>query len=159
MIRLFSLMGEWSEILELGATPPVDSFPLLKMLPEGWFGRWKTRATRVGDLMTGLYTEVLDKVEKRRKNGVNRGSFMDKVLDQNEKNGLTPSQLHFLGGVLMEGGSDTSSSLILAMVRAMMEFPEVLKRFVFPFHILRALPFLSQPLSLASYAHKPPQGP
>ncbi|KAI9166305.1 Cytochrome P450 monooxygenase patI [Paramyrothecium foliicola] len=128
MIRLFSLMEEWSEILELGATPPVDSFPLLKLVPEKLLGNWKSRAIRVGQLMTGLYTEVLEQVQERRGSGVNRGSFMDVVLDQNEKNALTPSQLHFLGGVLMEGGSDTSSSLILAMIRAMMEFPRVLDR-------------------------------
>ncbi|KAI1263582.1 cytochrome P450 oxidoreductase [Xylariaceae sp. FL1019] len=128
MIRLFSLMNEWSEILELGATPPVDSFPLLKLIPERLLGMWKSRAIGVGKLMTDLYTEVLGQVQQRRSSGLNRGSFMDRVLDENEKNELTPSQLHFLGGVLMEGGSDTSSSLILAMVRAMIEFPEVQKR-------------------------------
>lgn len=69
--------------------------------------------------MTSLY---------RHERGLNRGSFMDRVLDQNEKNGLSPSKLYLLGGVLMEGGSDTSSSLILAMVRAIMEFPDVQKR-------------------------------
>ncbi|KAI0023477.1 cytochrome P450 oxidoreductase [Xylariomycetidae sp. FL0641] len=128
MVRLFSLMNEWSEVLELGATPPVDSFPLLKLVPERFLGRWKSRATGVGKLMTDLYAEVLDQVQRRRADGVNRGSFMDRVLDQNEKNRLSLSRLHFLGGVLMEGGSDTSSSLILAMVRAMIEFPDVQKR-------------------------------
>ncbi|KAH8195801.1 hypothetical protein TruAng_010044 [Truncatella angustata] len=123
LIRLFSLLNEWSEILEFGATPPVDSFPLLKLVPEKLFGGWKSRAMGVGKLMTGLYTEVLGQVERRRENGLNRGSF-----NQNEKNALTPNQLHFLGGVLMEGGSDTSSSLILAMVRALIEFPEVQKK-------------------------------
>ncbi|RWA08996.1 hypothetical protein EKO27_g6103 [Xylaria grammica] len=128
LTRLFSLLNEWSEILEFGATPPVDSFPLLKLVPEILLGRWKSRAIGVGELMTGLYTEVLGQVRRRRESGLNRGSFMDRVLDQNEKNPLTPSQLQFLGGVLMEGGSDTSSSLILAMVRAMIEFPDVQKK-------------------------------
>ncbi|KAK8877624.1 cytochrome P450 oxidoreductase [Apiospora arundinis] len=128
MARLFSLMGKWSEILELGATPPVDSFPLLKLLPERLFAKWKSRAIEVGDLMTSLYTNVLAQVRQRRTRGVNRGSFMDGVLDQNEKTNLTESQIYFLGGVLLEGGSDTSSSLILAMVRAMIEFPDVQKK-------------------------------
>lgn len=130
MIRLFSLMDEWSQILELGATPPIDSFPLLKLVPEMFLGNWKSRAIRVGNLMTDLYTEVLDKVRQRRESGLNRASFMDRVLDQNEKNGLSQGRLLFLGGVLMEGGSDTSSSLLIAMVRAMIEFPEVQKRYV-----------------------------
>ncbi|KAI0110930.1 cytochrome P450 oxidoreductase [Nemania sp. FL0031] len=128
MIRLFSLMAEWSEILEFGATPPVDSFPFLKLVPERFLGRWMSRATRVGELMTGLYTEMLNQVQQRRQSGLDRGSFMDRVLDQNEKNGLSPSRLQFLGGVLSEGGSDTSSSLILAMVRALIEFPDVQRK-------------------------------
>lgn len=133
MIRLFSLMNEWSEILEFGATPPVDSFPLLKLIPESIFGMWKSRAIQVERLMTALYTQVLGQVKERRENGLNRGSFMDRVLDQNKEYPLTPNQLYFLGGVLMEGGSDTSSSLILAMVRAMIEFPEVQKKCVWLF--------------------------
>ncbi|KAF6798852.1 cytochrome P450 2D18 [Colletotrichum sojae] len=128
MTRLFSLMEEWSEMLEVGATPPIDSFPLLKLIPERLFGRWRSRAIHVGELMTGLYSEVLDQVQQRRARGVNRGSFMDQMLDQNGKAGLTPRQLQFLGGVLMEGGSDTSASLVIAMIRAMIDFPEVLKR-------------------------------
>ncbi|KAI1824706.1 cytochrome P450 oxidoreductase [Xylaria intraflava] len=128
LTRLFAILNDWSEILEFGATPPVDSFPLLKLVPEVLLGRWKSRAISVGNRMTDLYTQVLNQVKKRRENGLNRGSFMDRVLDQNEKNGLTQSQLQFLGGVLMEGGSDTSSSLILAMIRAMTQFPEVQKR-------------------------------
>ncbi|KAF7537126.1 hypothetical protein G7054_g3942 [Neopestalotiopsis clavispora] len=143
MTRLFSLMNEWSEILELGATPPVDSFPLLKLVPERLFGGWKSRAIRVGELMTGLYTEVLGQVEKRRENGLNRGSFMDRILDQNEKNALTPSQLYFLGGVLMEGGSDTSSSLILAMVRALIEFPEVQQKSIATWQDFSKLPYIN----------------
>lgn len=128
MKGLFSLMEEWSQILELGATPPVDSFPLLKLVPEIFLGRWKSRAVRVGELMTDLYTEILQQVKQRRESGLNRGSFMDRVLDQNGKNDLSESRLYFLGGVLMEGGSDTSSSLILAMILAMIEFPGVQKR-------------------------------
>lgn len=128
MNRLFSLMEEWSEILELGATPPVDSFPVLKLIPEIFMGKWKSKAVRVGELMTDLYTEVLGVVSQRREKGMNRGSFMDRVLEKNEKNGLSLSRLYFLGGVLMEGGSDTSSSLILAMIRAMIEFPAVQQR-------------------------------
>ena len=55
---------------------------------------------------------------------------MDMVLDQNEKNQLNENQLRFLGGVLMEGGSDTSSSLILTMIVAMTKYPAVQARSV-----------------------------
>ena len=34
MKRLYYLMDKWSLALETGATPPIDSFPLLKLIPQ-----------------------------------------------------------------------------------------------------------------------------
>lgn len=125
MARLYALMERWSLVMELGATPPVDSFPLLKLIPERLLGSWERRAREVGSMMKSLYSEVLNEVEERREQGIDRKSFMDRVLDQQHKNQLTWNELCFLGGVLMEGGSDTSSSLILAIILAMMAYPRV----------------------------------
>lgn len=121
-------MEKWSTVLETGATPPVDAFPLLKLIPQRFMGNWRSRALEVGDLMTSLYTEVLQRVYDRRSSGINKNSLMDRVLDQQEKNQFNKHQLAFLGGTLMEGGSDTSSSLILAIIQAMTEYPAVQER-------------------------------
>ncbi|MCJ1403644.1 hypothetical protein MMC11_006867 [Xylographa trunciseda] len=128
MKRLYFLMEKWSTVMETGATPPVDAFPLLKLIPQRFMGNWRSRAVEVGDLMTSLYTEVLQRVYDRRSLGIHKNSLMDRVLDQQEKNQFNEHQLAFLGGTLMEGGSDTSSSLILAIVQAMTEYPEVQRR-------------------------------
>ena len=128
MNRLYALMEKWSLVMELGATPPVDSFPLLKFIPQRFLGNWQSRAKDVGQLMTSLYSQVLREVEERRENGIDRDSFMDRVLDGQSKNQLSRNELYFLGGVLMEGGSDTSSSLILAILLAMMAYPQVQER-------------------------------
>lgn len=128
MKRLYHLMDKWSLALETGATPPIDSFPLLKLIPQGLMGNWRGRAVEVGDLMNSLYTDVLHRLYTRRNADINRDSLMDRVLDQQEVNQFNEHQLAFLGGTLMEGGSDTSSSLILAIVQAMTEYPEVQKR-------------------------------
>ena len=121
-------MEKWSLVMELGATPPVDSFPLLKLIPQRFLGNWRSRAEKVGSLMKSLYSQVLRDVEDRRERGINRDSFMDRVLDGQEKNQLSRNELYFLGGVLMEGGSDTSSSLILAILLAVMAYPNVQQR-------------------------------
>lgn len=129
MNRLYRLMEVWSAIMETGATPPVDIFPWLKLVPERFLGKYVTRAHSIGKQMETLYDDVLAKVIERRESGDRQmGTFMDKVLDQQEKIGLEPNQLRFIGGVLMEGGSDTSSSLILAIVQAMIHYPEVQAR-------------------------------
>lgn len=121
-------MEKWSLVLEFGATPPVDSFPLLKWIPQRLLDNWRSRAEEVGQLMKSLYSQVLGEVEARREKGINRESFMDRVLDGQEKNQLSRNELYFLGGVLMEGGSDTSSSLVLAIILAMMAYPNVQER-------------------------------
>lgn len=125
MNRLYHLMEEWSQIMETGATPPVDIFPWLKRFPEKFVGNYITRAKGIGKQMESLYSDILGQVIQRRGLGERINCFMDRVLDQQNKTELPPNQLRFLGGVLMEGGSDTSSSLILAIVQAMIKNPEI----------------------------------
>jgi cytochrome P450 len=118
-------------VMELGSTPPLDSFSFLKWVPELFLGKWKTRVTECRDMMNGLYFEVLQCVIDRRRNGIRKNSLMDQVLDAQEKYGFSDHQLAFMGGSMMEGGSDTSSSLILAIIQAMTLYPDVLKKYEF----------------------------
>ena len=71
---------------------------------------------------------MVSHVMQRRLKVGSRGSFLDGILDQQEKLSLTRNQLNFLCGVIMEGGSDTSSSTILAFIQAMIKFPHVQKK-------------------------------
>ncbi|KAI9777088.1 MAG: hypothetical protein M1816_004914 [Peltula sp. TS41687] len=124
----YHLAHKWTKVMETGATPPVDIYPFLKLVPERFFNNWRSRASEVGDLMEALYSELLDRVISRREQHGSKATFMDKVLDQQEKLQLTRSQLYFLGGVLLEGGSDTSSGTILAFMHAMIKWPEVQRK-------------------------------
>lgn len=130
MNRLYHLMENWSAIMETGATPPVDIFPWLKCIPESFLGSYVSHARSIGSQMSNLYADVLGRVTSRREkdSSAQIATFMDRVLDAQEKNALPPNQLRFIGGVLMEGGSDTSSSLILAIVQAMIHYPEVQRK-------------------------------
>ena len=110
------------------ATPPVDIFSFLHYVPESVFGNWRSRATNVQQEMSKLYDDMLQHVIKRREASGSKGSFLDIVLDQNDKLGLNNHQLYFLGGVMMEGGSDTSSSIIISFVQAITKWQEVQKK-------------------------------
>ena len=128
LVELYEIMKQWSLVMETGATPPVDIFPALKWVPEWLFGNWVTRSRRIGNAMDRLYSRMVSHVEYRRARPGNstRQSFIDTVMDQEQlAQNLTPNQLNFLGGVLMEGGSDTSSSIILAFIQAMINCPDV----------------------------------
>ena len=131
LVELYKIMEQWSSVMETGATPPVDIFPALKWIPEWLFGNWITRSRRIGKAMDRLYGQMLSHVKQRRAKSdhARRQSFVDSLLDQKEvAQDLTPHQIMFLGGALMEGGSDTSSSIILAFVQAMIAFPHVQKK-------------------------------
>lgn len=100
MRRLYHLIESWSAIMETGATPPVDIFPWIKYIPEKLLGSYVTRARSIGTQMSELYSDVLGRVLLRREytSETQLITFMDKVLDQQEKNELPPNQLRFIGG-------------------------------------------------------------
>ncbi|KAL5363813.1 cytochrome P450 [Aspergillus floccosus] len=123
MTRLYDMM-----LMEPGATPPVDIYPLFHYIPQKLLGNWRSRSQDVGAEMNDLYASVLDHVQKRRKLKGHQESLMDTLLDQEGKFNLNCHQLYFLGGVLMEGGSDTTSSLILAFIHAMTKWGHVLQK-------------------------------
>ena len=127
MVQLYDLMEEWSKVMETGATPPVDILPFLKYIPECVFGNWKTRSRNVGKAMDALYGKIVSRVMERRLKVGSVDSFLDGVLDQQDKLQLNRNEVNFLCGVLIEGGSDTSSSIILAFIHAMIKYPNVQK--------------------------------
>ena len=108
--------------------PPVDFYPFLKWIPQRFLGKWISRAVEVHDEMHGLYEDTLDSVKQRRQERGTKKSLMGRVLDTQEKHGLTDHQVLLLGGVAMDGGSDTSSAAILSFMKAMTCYPDVQKQ-------------------------------
>jgi cytochrome P450 family 619 len=106
----------------------VDIFPILHYVPERLFGNWRSRAADVGKAMNSLYNDMLTGLEQRRAKVGPKYSFMDRVLDQREKLDLNRHQLYFLGGTMMEGASDTSSSIIIAAMQAWAKYPETMRK-------------------------------
>lgn len=128
VVELYDIMERWSKVMETGATPPVDIFPFLKLIPESWFGNWRERSLDVGRRMKKLYGSMHSKVVTRRRTQGSKKSFIDQVLDQQEKLNFTQNQLDFIGGVLMEGGSDTTSTMMLVFIQAMVLNPAIQQR-------------------------------
>lgn len=127
-MKLYALMENWSQVMEVGNTPPVDVFPFLKLVPESLLGRWRSRALDVHKEMSELYSSWVDYVKERRASSGSRDCFLDRVLDKGEKLELNHHNLYFLMGTVMEGGSDTTSSIIIAFIHAMTKWPEVLRK-------------------------------
>jgi cytochrome P450 family 619 len=84
--------------------------------------------------MNNLYSGFLKGLRQRLAKGESRGSLMDKVLDLAESGNsrerliYSDHKLAFMGGTVIEGGSDTTASVITAFVQAMIVWPEVQKK-------------------------------
>jgi len=111
--EIYAVMQAWSRIMETGNTPPLDVWPVLKYLPDSLMNQWRRRAKKLSNNMYSLYHSLVREVRERRARGIYRDSLMDKILEEQEAPGfdkstaLSDDKLAFLGGVLMEGGSDT----------------------------------------------------
>ncbi len=68
---------------------------------------------------------MISHVIQRRLGADSRRSFLDDILDQQEKLHLNRGELNLLCGAMLEGGTDTAASTILAFIHAMIKFPHV----------------------------------
>lgn len=127
--EIYRVQDQFSEILEPGNTPPVDTFPFLKYIPASLAG-WKKRAAAVYKGQHDLYHGLLNGTKRRIANAGYVNCFMDRLLSDEEKakHGLDDEHLAFLGGVMMEAGSDSTSSTLLSFILAMVKYPHVLKK-------------------------------
>jgi cytochrome P450 len=76
-----------------------------------------------------LYDNLREAViERRTVKGKSANSILDRLLNDQEKEGLTEHQITLLAGVTTKGGSDTSASVLASFVQAMITWPEVQKK-------------------------------
>ncbi|KAJ5706838.1 hypothetical protein N7488_006639 [Penicillium malachiteum] len=124
---LYHAQERFTGILEPGSTPPIDAFPFLRSLPE-FMSPWKKEAKEIRLEQSVLYYGLLNETKARLSQKNLQPCFMEKLLASQERDGFTDEHLAYLGGVLMEGGSDTTSSTLLAFVLAMASHPHVLRK-------------------------------
>jgi hypothetical protein len=123
----------------------VDIFPILKYVPERW-ASWKSVCRNLRYKQLSFYTSLLDECRHRLSGGHHIGvdSFMDTVVKRQEELGLPDDMaaygsffliifttqsdnvmlIRLLGAVLMEGGSDTTPSVLQSFVMMLVAFPD-----------------------------------
>ncbi|KAG7098107.1 hypothetical protein E1B28_000079 [Marasmius oreades] len=123
----FRAQHEWELLLEPGATPPLDLLPFLQKVPESW-AKWKTDAKQCRKHQRDLYFGLLDETKARMEKGEENGCYMEEVIKRAKEFGMDREMTGYLGGVLIEGGSDTTSSFLQSVVLLMIAFPETLEK-------------------------------
>ncbi|CUA66986.1 O-methylsterigmatocystin oxidoreductase [Rhizoctonia solani] len=123
----FNAQHSWEEVLEPGAHPPMDLIPALKHVPEA-LASWKTLCKKTRKLQRDLYFGLLEETERRIANHQENNCFMEQVLARQQEFGMNRELVGYLGGVLLEGGSDTTSSFLQTLVLGLTAFPDVQKK-------------------------------
>ncbi|KAL4768641.1 cytochrome P450 [Aspergillus nidulans var. acristatus] len=124
---LYDVQNRFTALLEPGAAPPVDGITFLRHIPE-FLAPWKRRAKEIRRDQRALYFRLYNATKERMAKGIRTGCFMEKLIDDQVKNGLDDEHTTYLGGILMEAGSDTTSSTLLSFLLAVLENPVALKR-------------------------------
>ncbi|KAH8805047.1 cytochrome P450 [Xylogone sp. PMI_703] len=121
---LYHAQDRFTAILEPGAAPPVDAFPFLRYLPD-FMAPWKREARAIRQEQSSLYFALLNETKSIAQER-HSDCFMAKLLAEQEKHQLDDEHLAYLGGILMEAGSDTTASTLLNFILALTKYPNVL---------------------------------
>ncbi|TCD69127.1 hypothetical protein EIP91_008603 [Steccherinum ochraceum] len=105
----FKLEEEWEDLLAPGHQPPVDMLPFLRYIPERW-APWKASC------------------ESRMQREAHNGSFIEHLLQEREKYGLTRKEVAYLGSGLIQGGSTTTTAFLRTLMCCLATHGEVQAR-------------------------------
>jgi hypothetical protein len=97
---LYHAQDQFSAILEQGATPPVETFPFLKLLPE-FMAPWKRWARTVREEQKGLYLSLLSETRERMESGRGPPCYMQEMLRDQIKNNMDDEHIAYLAGNLV----------------------------------------------------------
>jgi cytochrome P450 len=112
--------------IEPGSYLPVAQFPILRYIPDRW-NPGKARAKQCNQTTTSIWTEACQRIEKRRKDGVERPSLADKYFSGELKPDVAMSSSQFANfcGTLHGGASDTTASAMLTNILHLAKYPWV----------------------------------
>ncbi|KAL4999787.1 cytochrome P450 [Aspergillus recurvatus] len=123
---LYDVQNRFTALLEPGAAPPVDGISFLRYIPE-FLAPWKQKAKEIRRDQRALYSRLYNETKARMRRGIRTGCFMEKLIDEQVQNKLDDEHTIYLGGILMEAGSDTTSSTLNSFLLAMLENLTALK--------------------------------
>lgn len=128
MIKIKQLLHSLTRIQQPGALPPVDMFPFLNWVPQRFLGNWRDKAQNVRSQINDLYLGTYDHVFERHRTEGSIGCFADTVIEQRESLGWDRHTAGFTSGLMMEAGSDTTSTALIIFLHLAAKYPEALEQ-------------------------------
>jgi hypothetical protein len=107
---LYHVQDKFTDLVQPGATPPIDEFPVLQYLPE-FISPWKTRAKNIRSEQRALYIALFKETKLQMGQDKEIDCFMSRLITEQGKNGLTDEDIAYVGGSYV-GVSSNGQSLI-----------------------------------------------
>jgi cytochrome P450 len=126
-VDFWNVMEKYIYLTAPTTHPPMDIFPILKYLPER-FASWKRECREVRAEKRAHLSRVIKPVEERLAKGEENGSFMEVIYQRAKEWNLDEEAVLYLGSVMIEGGSDTTSVVFQNFVTIMAAYPEIQKK-------------------------------
>ncbi|RBR05965.1 hypothetical protein FVER53590_13927 [Fusarium verticillioides] len=127
LMQLFDGFAEFAEINQTGIAALLDSFPVLRKLPDFLLPVQK-KAKELHKKEKDLYLSHWLKAKQDIADGSIKPCFCVGLAEAQEKEKFDDAQAAYISGTLLEAGSDTTSSTLYAFVQAMLLYPEVQRK-------------------------------
>lgn len=105
----------------------LDYYPVLRKLPD-FINPMSRRAKQLHKEEIALYKSYIQHVRERVEKGTSPACFCLDMFKAQEKEGFTDDWASYVTGTLLEAGSDTTASIFVGFIVAMVSFPEVQKK-------------------------------
>ncbi|KAF3764085.1 hypothetical protein M406DRAFT_356434 [Cryphonectria parasitica EP155] len=125
--QLFEGFENFSEVTGTATAALLDLFPVLQLLPDAILPL-RRYAQELHRREKELYVGHWMDVKKAIKNGTAKPSFCVDLVKAQDHYGFSDDLAGYISGSLLEAGSDTTASTLIAFVQAMVVFPDVQKR-------------------------------
>lgn len=127
MMQLFDGVEKFTEINQAGVAALLDSFPLLRYLPD-FMMPLKKRAKLLHAKERELYLSHWLKAKDDLANGIIHPCFSVGLAESQKQEGFSDDQACYITGTLLEAGSDTTAATVYGFMQAMLLYPDVQKR-------------------------------
>ncbi|KAH9476386.1 Cytochrome P450 monooxygenase [Psilocybe cubensis] len=106
---------------------PVDLIPILRYIPESiapWGKVWRETRQQQQSIYYFFFEHTLREVNAGNK----KGTIIEAIVKNQEELGLTQDAIAYIGGMLLDAGSETSATTIQSLILSLLKFPACLKK-------------------------------
>ncbi|KAL9584899.1 MAG: hypothetical protein Q9212_001833 [Teloschistes hypoglaucus] len=116
-----------NQVTDPGAHPPVDLFWPLQYVPKRW-AAWKRLADVTRGIRDELYGSLHAQCERAIKDDKQTGCYLESLMLNQEKLGMTREEIIGMGAVMMDAGAETTASFLQSFILALINNLDVQRK-------------------------------